>query len=253
MTAAAKTIHQRLALILGELPPLGKDKKNEQQRFMFRSFDSMLNALNPLMAKHGVLVVPAVLERVTELRKTKSGSTMYEVNLHVQFTFYGEGGDSVVCSTWGEGTDLGDKATSKAHTMALKTALNQVLAISSEEFNDPDGGSAEESSRSAAGGTAPREASKTADAEATASGPAKAKEPSPADDKKQEKKLTTPQRKMLFARAREKGLGEGDLKLLVADVTGKTSSKDLTKSDLDKLLKWLDEYERPEPEQGELA
>lgn len=135
---STRTIHERLVAILADLPAIGKDSRNPQQGFMFRSHDAVLNALNPLLGAHGVFVVPNVLERLASHRQTRSGSVMYEVNLHVEFTFYGLGGDYVVATTWGEGTDSGDKSTNKAMTMAFKNALNQVFAVSTEETIDSD-------------------------------------------------------------------------------------------------------------------
>jgi hypothetical protein len=137
------TIHQRLIAILAELPAIGKDAYNPQQSFHYRSHDQVLNALNPLLAKHGVFVTPYVLKRTTAERKTGGGKAMYEVNLHVQYTFYGLAGDSIESSTWGEGTDMGDKATNKAMTMAFKNVIAQVFAISTEESYDTDGSSDE--------------------------------------------------------------------------------------------------------------
>ncbi len=141
MTAAAKdarTIHERMSAIQADLPPIGKDQKNQQQGFMFRGHDDVMNALNPLLAKHGVFFLPDVLERVTSQRTTGKGSTMFEVSLLVEFTFYGAAGDSVKGSAWGEGTDMGDKATSKAMTMAFKYWLTQAFAISTTDAADPD-------------------------------------------------------------------------------------------------------------------
>ncbi len=138
------SIYERLNRILAELPAIGKNQRNPQQGFMFRGHDDILNALNPLLAKHGVIVVPDVLERVTSQRETSKGGVMYEVNLHVRYRFYGADGDYVEASTWGEGTDMGDKATNKAMTMAFKNALNQTFAISSAEFKDADAETPEE-------------------------------------------------------------------------------------------------------------
>ena len=137
-------VHQRMVSILAELPAIGKDTKNQQQGFMYRSHDHVLNALNPLLAKHGVFVVPNVLERITGERHTKSGSVMYEVNLRVEFTFYGAAGDSVTGSAWGEGTDTGDKATNKAMTMAFKNILAQSFAVSTSDTIDSDAHSPED-------------------------------------------------------------------------------------------------------------
>lgn len=147
--AAAKTIHERLVAILAEMPAIGKNQRNEQQGFMFRGHDDVLNALNPLLAKHQVVSLPDVVERVTAQRTTSKGSVMFEVNLHVRFRFYGAAGDFVEASTWGEGTDMGDKATNKAMTMAFKNVLNQVFAISNAETDDPDRHTPEESAKPA--------------------------------------------------------------------------------------------------------
>ena len=142
-----RSVHQRLVAILAELPAIGKTTLNPQQKFMYRSHDDVLNALNPLLAKHGVYVVPDVIDRVTAQRETARGSVMYEVNLHVRYTFLGVEGDWVTASAWGEGTDMGDKATNKAMTMAFKAVLGQVFAVSTEETVDADGGTPEETVR----------------------------------------------------------------------------------------------------------
>lgn len=143
-------IHVLLGRILAELPAIGKTQRNVQQNFDFRGHDDVMNALNPLLAKYGVFVMPFVLERVTDQRTTSKGSTMYEVNLHVRFRFYGPAGDYVEASGWGEGTDMGDKSTSKAMTMAFKYVLAAVLAISTAETIDTDGTSVEETVRGGA-------------------------------------------------------------------------------------------------------
>ena len=140
------TIHQRLAAILAELPSIGKDARNTQQNFDYRSHDAVLNALNPLMSKYGVFVVPDVIERQVDTRKTSGGSTMYEVNLRVAFAFYGPLGDNIVATAWGEGTDMGDKSTNKATTMAFKNVLAVVFAIATAEY-DTDAASPEETVR----------------------------------------------------------------------------------------------------------
>lgn len=142
-----RSIYARMVAILAELPAIGKNQRNQQQGFMFRGHDDVMNELNPLLAKHGVFVVPFATERIREYRQTKSGGTMFETNLLVTYRFYGLGGDFVEAAAWGEGTDSGDKDTSKAMTMAFKTVLNQAFAISTEEFGDPDGGTPEPTTR----------------------------------------------------------------------------------------------------------
>ncbi len=141
-----RTVYERMVAIITELPAIGKTQVNAQQHFNFRGHDDVLNALTPLLAKHGVIIVPHVLERVTAQRTTGNNKAMYEVNLHVQFTCHGKAGDSITGSAWGEGTDMGDKSTMKAGTMAFKAFLNQTFAISTAEsaVHDADRSTPEE-------------------------------------------------------------------------------------------------------------
>lgn len=144
------SIHRLLSRVLAELPAIGKDAYNEQQKFHFRSHDAVLNALNPLLAKAGIVAVPHVLERLATTRQTRGGAAMYEVNLHVKYTLYGPRGDYVEASAWGEGTDMGDKATNKAMTMAFKNVLAQVFAVSTADTVDSDSQSPQETLHPAA-------------------------------------------------------------------------------------------------------
>lgn len=144
---AVGTIHERMVAVMTELPAIGKGRFNEQQRFAYRGHDDVMNALNPLLCKHGVFLVPRVLDRVTAERMTGNNKTMYEVNLHVEFTFWAADGTSLRASTWGEGTDMGDKSTNKAMTMAFKNVLAVAFAISTEELSAGDEGSVEETTR----------------------------------------------------------------------------------------------------------
>jgi len=144
-------IYERMVAIIAELPAIGKTQHNTQQNFMFRGHDDVMNALNPLLSKHGVFIVPNVLERIAGERLTGNNKTMYEVNLHVEFTFYGLRGDSVQASGWGEGTDMGDKATSKAMTMAIKYVIGQAFALATAEMSDADASSPEETVRQTRG------------------------------------------------------------------------------------------------------
>lgn len=134
----APSIHVLMGRVLAELPAIGKDDYNPQQKFHFRGIDAVLNALNPLLAKHGVFYAPEVVERLEGVRQTKGGSAMFVVHLHVRYRFYGPAGDYVEASAWGEGTDMGDKATNKAMTGAMKYVLFQVFAISTQEASETD-------------------------------------------------------------------------------------------------------------------
>lgn len=132
------SIYERMAAVLRDLPAIAKASENKQQNYMFRGIDDVLNALNPVLAKHGVFYTPTVLEARTEQRTSGKGNSLYATWLHVQYTFYGLAGDTVTASAWGEGTDSLDKATNKAMTGAMKYCLFQVFAISTKEGGDAD-------------------------------------------------------------------------------------------------------------------
>lgn len=132
-------IFESIASIMAEIPAIGKGKKNQQQGFMYRGVDDVMNALQPLLAKYKVFVVPDVLSQTREERTTKNGSNMLYSLLHVRFTFFAEDGSNVVASVIGEGMDTADKASNKAIAVAFKYACFQVFCIPTEEMQDPDG------------------------------------------------------------------------------------------------------------------
>jgi len=132
----APMIYKAMAAVLKDLPPVPKDQENKSQGFAFQGVDDILDKLNPVLGRHGVFYVPVVEERVAETRQARGGGTIWTVHLRVRYTFFAADGSHVEAVSWGEGTDSGDKATSKAMTMAMKSCLRQVFAISDNE--DPD-------------------------------------------------------------------------------------------------------------------
>ena len=131
-------IYSLIPAIMAEVGAVGKDRKNTQQNYNFRGIDDVLNALHPVLAKHGVFVLPSVLDASREERTTKSGSALIYSYLRVQFTFAATDGSFVAAITEGEGMDSGDKATAKAMSAALKYALLTVFAIPTEEAPDSE-------------------------------------------------------------------------------------------------------------------
>ncbi len=118
---------------------IGKDHMNQQQGFKFRSIDDCFNALSPLLAKHQLCVLPHILKRECAERQTRNGTAMFYVVLEVKFDFVSaEDGSKHEVKVFGEASDMGDKGTAKAASMAYKTAVLQAFAIPTEGDNDPD-------------------------------------------------------------------------------------------------------------------
>ena len=54
-------IYKALCAIQKEIGVIGKDKKNQQQGFMFRGIDQVMNTLHPILAEFGVVVIPEII------------------------------------------------------------------------------------------------------------------------------------------------------------------------------------------------
>ena len=124
--------------VMGDIGAIGKGKKNQQQGFMYRSVDDVMNALQPLLVKHRVFIVPNIIKQTREERQTKQGGNLIYSVCDIEYTFYAEDGSSIKCTVTGEGMDSGDKATNKAMAIAFKYACFQVFCIPTEEMKDPD-------------------------------------------------------------------------------------------------------------------
>lgn len=121
-----------------EIGAIGKESKNAQQGFMYRGIDAVMNALNPVMSKLGLFLVPEVLEQTREERQGRNGGTLLYSILKIKYTLYAPDGSSVSCVVLGEGMDSGDKASNKAMSVAMKYAAFQLFMIPTEEMVDPD-------------------------------------------------------------------------------------------------------------------
>lgn len=147
------SIYVLMARVLADLPAIGKDRENTDQNFKFRGIDQVVDELNGKLAEHGVFYLPTVVSReVSSMERGQNRSVWRRIDLGILYTFYGPNGDSVTALTWGEGLDNGDKATSKAHTMAQKTCLVQAFCIATKDMDDPDAGSPPEQTASDAWG-----------------------------------------------------------------------------------------------------
>lgn len=125
-----------------------KGRTNQAQGYKFRGIDDVFNALSPLLAKHGLCVMPRILTREVQERQTAKGGTMFYVTVEAEFDFVAtDDGSSHTVRTYGEAMDSADKATNKAMSAAYKYAALMTFAIPTEGDNDadahtPDAGSA---------------------------------------------------------------------------------------------------------------
>lgn len=131
-------IYEKIPAIMKEIQAIGKNRKNEAQKYSFRGVDDVYNEAHDIFAKHKVFTVPTVLDSHHEERKSKSGSTLIYRIYTIKYTFYAEDGSFIEATVIGEGMDTGDKAGNKAMSVAHKYALLQVLLIPTDEPKDPE-------------------------------------------------------------------------------------------------------------------
>jgi hypothetical protein len=134
-------VYQAINAVQAELAKAGitKDKRNQQQGYNFRGIDDVYNALSPLLAKHGLCILPRILTRDVQERQTQKGGVLFYVTVEAEFDFVAaEDGSTHVVRTFGEAMDSADKATNKAMSAAYKYAAFQAFAIPTEADNDAD-------------------------------------------------------------------------------------------------------------------
>lgn len=136
-------VYKAIAAVAKELAAQGisKDSRNQQQGFNFRGIDAVYNALAPLLAKHGLCILPRCIQRECVERTNKNGTVLFYVTVQAEFDFVSaEDGSKHTVSTFGEAMDSGDKATNKAMSAAYKYAAFQSFCIPTEETAvDADG------------------------------------------------------------------------------------------------------------------
>lgn len=131
------TIIEALAAVMADVRSVGKADKNDFHKFMYRGIDRVLNEVGPALRTHGVVVVPELRDLASRDVTTSKDKSTREVTVTVAYTFHGPDGDSLTCVVPGEAQDSGDKAVSKAMSVAFRTALIQTLSLPTDE-KDPD-------------------------------------------------------------------------------------------------------------------
>jgi len=136
------TIEDRLLAVMREIKGIEKNRKNEEQGWVYRGIDDVYNELHGLFAKHGILIIPEVLGYKTKEREVmrRDGRKSIAVHIYVQvkYNFIDESGDRTFTTMSGEGIDTGDKGLYKALSGAQKYLLLQMFLIPTESISEPE-------------------------------------------------------------------------------------------------------------------
>jgi hypothetical protein len=123
-------VHVAWVRVMRDVQWLGKSRKTtDGARFNYRGIDDVVDVVGPALRKHGVAVIPVGAAPEHSVIPTKSGSPMNYCRTVSRFMVIGPRGDSFIGETPGEGFDSGDKSSSKAQSVALRTFYTQALAI----------------------------------------------------------------------------------------------------------------------------
>ena len=107
--------------------------------YNFRGIDDIYNTLAPIIAKHGLVILPRVISRECTERTSSNNNALFYVVVEAEFDFISSNdGSKHTVKTFGEAMDSGDKATNKAMSAAYKYAAFQAFCIPTQADNDPD-------------------------------------------------------------------------------------------------------------------
>lgn len=142
------TVVEALSAAMAEVQAVGKNSRNTEQGYNFRGVDAVVNAVGPVLKKHGVIVLPEVLDASFRDVRTTKDKPARECTVRVRYRFYGPAGDYIDAVVPGESLDFSDKGAAKAMSVAYRIVLLQALCIPTDDA-DPDSHSVERSNEGA--------------------------------------------------------------------------------------------------------
>lgn len=149
------TVDQAWNAVMAAVRVVGKDSYNKEQHFRFRGVDAVVEAVGPALREHGVTVLPKKIRKIKTVEyESKRGGRMVNKQVTVQWEVRGPGGDTFTGESVGEAADVGDKAVTKAQSVAYRVFLLQALCIPTGDA-DPDASSHERASASEKQGRSP--------------------------------------------------------------------------------------------------
>lgn len=128
-----------LARVMAELPGMPKAEYAPANMggYAYRGIETMTRTIQPLLAKHGVVIVPHAT--ITGIEPSPGQKEAWQdVYLRVEWMIHGPDGSHITACTTGIGRDHTDKGTAKAQTAAFKYLLLQMFCVA-DAVDDADG------------------------------------------------------------------------------------------------------------------
>lgn len=114
----------------------------------FRGIEAAMNEMSVILIRHKITVTPRYSDLTIQERAKgdpKDGKATRFVTVKGSFSFAAPDDSALVCECFGEAMDSGDKATTKAQSVAFRTALFQQFVVPTMAMDpeaDGDEGSA---------------------------------------------------------------------------------------------------------------
>ena len=133
-----------IAEVMEEIPKLAKGEKNTHGNYNFASIDDFLEAVRPLCARRGLIIVQDEESFETkEMGLDKNGKPAHWLVMQFRFTLAHSSGE-----TWGVrparsimvSASMGAQAFGAAQSYALKQFLRSLLQIATGDWDDADTG-----------------------------------------------------------------------------------------------------------------
>jgi hypothetical protein len=149
-----KSVDEAWSDAMDDLRAVAKTEFNQQQQFNFRGVDAVVNATGPAFRAHRVKVIPKKIRQITSTeyetrgREGRPGTRMVNKEVIVEWEVRGPAGDTFTGESAGESADAGDKALTKAQSVAYRVFLLQALNLPTHD-RDPDADTHERAATSA--------------------------------------------------------------------------------------------------------
>ena len=132
MTASSNNVHDALRAVMTEVSAIAKEGRNQQQKYRFRSIEQVVDTFYPLFIKHGIMVIPRVVDHEVHGKASGQGDkTQTYAALTIEYDVYGPAHDRLdpPPRLTVHGADMGDKAPNKALSYGLKYMLAQMFMV----------------------------------------------------------------------------------------------------------------------------
>lgn len=146
MTSDKPTVYEAVILVRQDVGPVARSQRSQGRgSYAYRGHETVVNALDPHMTKHGVHVLPVEIQQVAaEWTENSQGNIERMVSAVYVFEVTGPAGDSFRVPIYAEGMNQRDKGAGSALTYAHRRALEAVFNLPTgdadvEENNEPAG------------------------------------------------------------------------------------------------------------------